>query len=118
MAQITKLEAKVGQVMEKQNAPELIREVIWEEKEEETEMEQRRLNLVLHKLPENNQGTLEDRKRDDSETISSLLTEALNIDVEIKNVFRLGAAPREKEKSRPLRFTVSNMDNKKRILDS
>ena len=67
---------------------------------------------------ESNQGTLEDRKRDDSETVSSLLTEALNVDVEIENVFRLGAAPRDKEKSRPIRFTVSNMDNKRRILDS
>ena len=81
-------------------------------------MEQRRLNLVLHQLPESNQGTLEDRKRDDSETVSSLLTEALNVDVEIENVFRKGAAPRVKEKSRPIRFTVSNMDNKRRILDS
>ena len=41
------------------------------------------------------------------------MTEALNIDVEIENVFRLGAAPRDKKKSRPIRFTVSNMDNKK-----
>ena len=125
MAQITKLEAKVGQIEEKLNGPvlpkaekELIQEVIREEKEEETEMEQRRLNLVLHQLSESNQGTLEDRKRDDSETVSSLLTEALNVDVEIENVFHLGAAPRDKEKSRPIRFTVSNMDNKRRILDS
>ena len=77
-----------------------------------------REDLVLHKLPESNQGTLEDRKRDDSETVSSLLTEVLNIDVEIENVFHLGAAPRDKEKSKPIRFTVSNMDNKRPILDS
>ena len=58
MGQITKLEAKVGQIEEKLNGPvlqkaekELIREVIREEKEEETEIEQRRLNLVLHQLP-------------------------------------------------------------------
>ena len=56
MAQITKLEAKVGQIEEKLNGPvlpkaekELIWEVIREEKEEETDMEQKRLNLVLHK---------------------------------------------------------------------
>ena len=63
---------KVGQIEEKLNGPILPKaeELIREEKEEETEMEQRRLNLVLHKLPESNQGTLEDRKRDDSETVS------------------------------------------------
>ena len=72
----------------------------------------------INKIEMIQQGTLEDRKRDDSETVSSLLTEALNVDVEIENVFRLGAAPRNKEKSRPIRFTVTYMDNRRRILDS
>ena len=33
-------------------------------------------------------------------------------------MFRLGAAPRDRDKSRPVRFTVKDLDSKKRVLDS
>ena len=42
---------------------DLIRQVIREEKEEEVDIEQRKFNIIVHKLPESKQGTVEDRKK-------------------------------------------------------
>ena len=66
----------------------------------------------MHILPESKQGTVEDRKKDDSETIQSLISEALHVDVEVENVYRLGAFNREEQRTQPVRFSVHNMDGK------
>ena len=42
---------------------DLIRQVIREEKEEEVDIEQRKFNIIVHKLPESKQGTVEDREK-------------------------------------------------------
>ena len=68
---------------------ELILEVNMEEKEAKADTEQRKLNV--HNLPESKQGTLEKRSRDYSEIDLSMFTDRLNLDVEIENMFHLGA---------------------------
>lgn len=87
---------------------DLIREVIREEKEEEVGREQRKLNLIIHLMPESDKGTLEDRKQDDCEKVQAILMDTLNLDVDIGNVFRLGVLSRDRRKARPIRFSVSS----------
>ena len=55
---------------------------------------------------------------DDDLLVIVKITDTLNVNVEIENVFRLGAAPRERDKSRPVRFTVKDLECKRRVLDS
>ena len=124
MSSIKSLELKVGEIQAQiQNQSELpktdkdlIRQVIREEKEEERESELRKLNIVVHQLPESKLGTLEDRKRDDLDTLQSLVTDALHIDVDIENVFRLGTFSRDGQRTRPVKFTVQNVEDKRRVL--
>ena len=124
MSSIKSLELKVGEIQAQiQNRSELpktdkdlIRQVIREEKEEERESELRKLNIVVHQLPESKLGTLEDRKRDDLDTLQSLVTDALHIDVDIENVFRLGTFSRDGQRTRPVKFTVQNVEDKRRVL--
>ena len=67
----------------------MILEVNIEEKEAKADTEQRKLNV--HNLPKSKQDTLEKRIRDYSEIDLSMFTDALNLDVEIENMFHLGA---------------------------
>ena len=69
---------------------EVIREVIREEKEEEIEREQRKLNIIVHALPESSEGSLEYRKLHDAERVHSILTDTLNVNIDILQVIRLG----------------------------
>ena len=92
MALLSNLEKKVEGIEKKVNEPkelqktdkDLIREVIREEKEEEAEREQRKLNLIIHAMPESNKGTLEDRKQDDCEKVQAILMDTLNLEVDIE----------------------------------
>ena len=71
MTSIRNLEMKVGEIQNQiknqtelpKTDKDLIRQVIREEKEEEVEIEQRKFNIIVHKLPESKQGTVEDRKK-------------------------------------------------------
>ena len=91
-AQINNLEKKVADIGENadrtklylpRSVKEVIREVIREEKEEKNEREQRKLKIIVHALPESSEGTLEDRKLDDSERVYSILTDTLNVNIDI-----------------------------------
>lgn len=131
MSQIRNLEVKVGEIEKKmehsitstnkqlpRTEKELILEVIREEKEEESEMESRKLNVVIHQLRESEKGTLEDRKREDCDKVRKILNDELQLEVGAENVFRLGRFSEDMRKARPLRFTVQNFDSKRSILDS
>ena len=126
MTSIRNLEMKVGEIQNQiknqtelpKTDKDLIRQVIREEKEEEVEIEQRKFNIIVHKLPESKQGTVEDRKKDDSETVQSLISEALHVDVEVENAFRLGHFNREDQRTRPVRFSVHDMDGKRKVLNA
>ena len=68
------------------SAKEVIREVIREEKEEDIEREQRKLNIIVHALQESSEGTLEGRILDDAERVHSILTDTLNVKIDILQV--------------------------------
>ena len=65
---------------------EVLRAVIREEKEEEIEKEQRKLNVIVHALPESIEGTLEERKQDDAERVQSILRDMLNVNINIMKI--------------------------------
>ena len=126
-AQINNLEKKVADIEKMLTKPstelpksekEVIREVIREEKEEENEREQRKLNIIVHALPESSEGTLEDRKLDDAERVHSILTDTLNVNIDIVHVIRLGNMSRERRNPRTIRFTVQTMSDKQRVLNA
>ena len=125
-AQISNLEKKVADIEKMLTDPkempksdkEVIREVIREEKEEEIEREQRKLNVIVHALPESIEGTLEDRKQDDAERVQSILRDTLNVNINIMKVIRLGTLTRDRRNPRPIRFTVQSMDDKHQVLNA
>ena len=54
-------------------------------------------------------------KKDDSEIVQSLISEALHVDVEVENVFQLGHFNREDQRTRLVRFSVHDMDGKRKV---
>ena len=126
-AQVNNLEKKVADIEKMLTAPStevqksekvVIRDVIREEKEEENEREQRKLNIIVHALPESSEGTLEDRKLDDAERVHSILIDTLNVNIDILQVIRLGNVSRERRIPTPIRFTVQTMSDKQRVLNA
>ena len=97
---------------------EVIREVKREEKEEEIEREHRKLNIIVHALPESTESTVEDRKIEDADTVHAILTDTLNVNIDINQVARLGNLSKERINPRPIRFTVNNMEDKHRVLNA
>ena len=72
----------------------------------------------MHALPESSKGPLKDRKLDDAERVHSILTDTLNVDIDILQVIRLGNVSRERRNPRPIRFTVQTMSDKQRVLNA
>ena len=89
---------------------DVVREVLQEEKQEEHELEVRKLNVIVHCLAEGG---------DDKGIIHSILNDTLNMSVQVKDVIRMGKADNTnaRKKPRPLRFTVPDMDTKRNILN-
>ena len=80
---------------------------------EEKEKEKRKLNIIIHNLPES---TLEDaqaRKQEDIKNINSLLTKYIGVSTPISNAVRLG---KKLESPRLLKVTVSTKEEKTLIL--
>jgi len=94
-----------------------IREVIRLDKEEEHDREERKLNIVIQSLPESKKSTLEERKDADKREVENIINETLQLDVEFENVIRLGKNDESRVKPRPLRFTVSDFDTKRKVLN-
>ena len=72
----------------------------------------------MHKLPESKHGTVQDRKKDDSDTAQSLISDPLRVDGDVENDFRLGTFSGEQQRTRPVRFTVDDMGGKRKMLDA
>lgn len=97
---------------------ELIREVLREEKMEESELEARKLNIIVHSLKESDKQTLEQKKTEDYNIVMKILNDELSLDVDVDNVIRLGRLTSENGKPRPLRFTVRDNEVKRRVMNS
>ena len=94
---------------------EVIRSIVREEKKEEEEICARKLNVVVHALPESEYESVEERKEDDLSTLKSIINDTLNLDLDIVNPVRLGRKPNS-ERPRPMKFSVADFESKRRIL--
>ena len=123
-AKIYNLKKKVADIENMLTAPsteftksekEVTREVIRREKEEGKKGTEK---IIVHALPESSEGSLEDKKLDDAERAYSILTDTLNVNIDILQVIRLGNMSKERRNPRPIRFTVQTMSNKQKVLNA
>ena len=94
---------------------ELIREVIREE--EEAEIEARKLNVITYSFPESEKNTMEDLRNDDLEKVQSVFSDNLHLGVEVESAVRLGTSARDRNRPRPVRFTVIDFETKRKVLN-
>lgn len=101
-----------------------IREVVREEKREEEELEARKLNIVVHNIPESKRNQTAEKKQDDEKTLVDIVHETLKVEVEMGGIVRLGrlkdnnSSDQQITKSRPIRFSVKDFDSKRKILSA
>ena len=77
------------------------------------EREDRKLNLICFNIEESSKDSGEERKQEDLNTITSILTE-LQVKAHVANPVRLGK--KTAESKRPLRFTVSSVQDRNSVL--
>ncbi|KAH3781526.1 hypothetical protein DPMN_159357 [Dreissena polymorpha] len=95
----------------------IIKDIIREDKEEERDRESRRLKVVVNSLPEDLKESIEGQKERDTREVNIILNETLNLNVKVEKIIRLGKFyPTTHQRPRPLRFTVSNFEDKRSIL--
>ena len=80
---------------------------------EEREKDKRKLNLILHNVPESTNPNSDVRKRDDTDTAVTIFNQHLGIPTSVSNATRLG---KKGTKARLLRVTVSTERDKATIL--
>ena len=83
---------------------------------EQNEKEKRHLNLILHNVPESVQAEASARKQEDIDRITQLLNSRLGVKASINNAIRIGKKDEKSERSRLLKITVSNLQEKTMIL--
>jgi hypothetical protein len=76
--------------------------------------DQRRLNLIVSGVGEKSDGTVDERKAFDEECVTQLFREIGLSDVSLRDVRRIGNV--QQSKSRLIRITCSNVDEKNSIL--
>lgn len=91
-----------------------LQEAIHEVLLEEREIESRRLNIVVHALPEASVGISGVYK----DAILKIVNDKLVCGVEIENCQRLGKIFPDRINVRPVRFTVNHFDSKRKILEA
>ena len=80
---------------------------------EEKEKEKRKLNIIIHNLPESTVEEAQARKQDDLKNINSLLTKYVDVSASVSNAVRLG---KRTETPRLLKVTLSSKEQKSAIL--
>jgi len=71
---------------------------------EEKEKSKRKLNIILHNIPESDADTPEVRKEHDTDTVKAIINQHLSIPASVSNVTRLG---KKSDKPRLLRIAVA-----------
>ena len=84
--------------------------------QEEKEKSKRKLNLILHNMPESNAEGVDQRKQHDIDTVTAIINQHLNIPASFSNVIRLGKKAENSDKPRLLRITVESDQTKAKIL--
>jgi len=80
---------------------------------EEKEKSKRKLNTILHNIPESDADTPEVRKEHDTDTVKAIINQHLSIPTSVSNVTWLG---KKSDKSCLLRITVATEQDKAIIL--
>jgi len=80
---------------------------------EEKEKNKRKLNLILHNIPESNAESADQQKQHDTDTAMAIINQHLNIPTSISNAIRLG---KKIDKPKVLRITVDSDQAKVKIL--
>ena len=83
---------------------------------EEKEKSKRKLNLILHNIPESDTTVVETRKQHNTGTAMAIINQHLSIPASISNVVRLGKRTEDRDKPRLLRITVDSDKTKAKIL--
>jgi len=81
---------------------------------EEREKEERKLNLIVHGIPESTSETPVDRKAYDIKQVSRVFSEILEVDSTVEDAVRLGK--RDPSKEQLIKVSVSSMAVKKAVL--
>jgi len=95
-----------------------VRDAIKAELQEERELENRKYNVLLHSVPEPTGDSVDIRNRSDYDSADTILNATLSCNVELFDIQRLGRQFNGRNKPRPIRFTVRNFEDKRRVLDS
>ena len=91
------------------------REIVRAEMEERERIAVRKFNLMILNLSETNtRQTDEETEENDITRINEIINNRLHLNITVDNATRLGN--RSREKYRPVRVTLRNLDEKKRIL--
>ena len=116
------LEKRVDKLEEKTKNNETdanVKEICRQEIIEQTDIEKRKLNLMVFNVPESEEENIEAKKVDDKETIDRILAGPMKLgNLEILQPVRLGKEPKSGDpvKPRPIKFTVENFEQKNKIL--
>jgi len=106
-----------GNCNEKMNVSEIVGEVLTEQ----VEREKRKLSIVCFGLKESKAGNdrdQTDRVNEDKDGLGKIIDNVMNLSgIQISNPIRLGRYEANGAKIRPVKFTVSSMDDKRMILD-
>jgi len=74
---------------------------------EEKEKNKRKLNLILHNIPESKAESADQQKQHDTDTAMAIINQHLNIPTSISNAIRLGKKIENSDKPRLLRLRSS-----------
>ncbi|ELU17114.1 hypothetical protein CAPTEDRAFT_217139 [Capitella teleta] len=103
----------------KKNIPSM-KNILREAMQEQEKDAMRKKNVIIHRLPEKKTNNREERKKEDEQHIERIL-DALELNLEIENFYRLGKIPnedadREHTTSRPLKLCFSSEDKVKMFM--
>ena len=83
---------------------------------EEKEKQRRQLNLIVHNLAESSSTEGQQRKSDDTNKVTNILTNTLLVPAKVTNAVRLGKKVDTSDKARLLKITVETEKEKSGIL--
>ena len=99
------------------NIDTLVASKVSEEIEEYRERELRKLNIILHNVPESKEESVEERRADDTRMIKEIARKINVLQIEITKIVRLGEKP-EAGKNRLMRVTLENTTQKRNMLQN
>jgi cell division protein FtsI/penicillin-binding protein 2 len=91
----------------------IVRTAYTEQVKEEEERKARETNIIIHRAPESKSNSVRERMTYDQQFFDELCCNVLDIDVEPKDVARLGKP--EHGKNRPLRITLGTKEEATKI---